>query len=217
MDPLSRAQALFTLQVDAYVAAGYADMTDFTEAQFRALLEPLRAGVDAAVAGGLDIGATPDHAPFAIVVTSRVVSPGPRVAALRAPGRDLPGAIDPGHRDSLDAYEAIPGLEAPDADAYLLLDVDRGDGFREITPDDAVGVLADRDRTPLTLDEGLSLAAVHPGAIEPDAGFLFAGSRHLRRVPGLWIAAGAPMLGWGGVATPDAWLGVASATSRVAA
>ena len=216
MDAVSHSQALFTSQVDAYVATGYHDRADLTEAEFRTRLEPLRAVLDRAVAAGLVLESSPDRAPFVVVITSRLLPPGARVAQLRVPGSDREGAIDPGHRDGLAAYRPIPDLRIPDADAYLLVDVDRGDTLREIAADDACNALASNARSPLTLDEGLSLAAVHPLALEADAGFLLAGSRHRRRVPALWVTAGGAMLGWGGVATPEAWLGVASAAARVA-
>ena len=216
MDNVSHAQALFTLQVDAYVATGYDDLADLTESEFRARLDPLRDVVDRAVADGLALESSADHVPFVVVVTSRLVPPGARIAQLRVPGSDREGAIDPGHRDGLAAYHPIPDLRLPDAEAYLLVDVDRGDTMREIAADDALSALAAGNRSPLTLDEGLSLATVHPLALEADAGFLLAGSRHRRCVPALWVTAGGAMLGWGGGATPEAWLGVASAAARVA-
>jgi len=217
MDALSHAQALFTRQVDAYVAAGYDERADLTESEFRRLLEPLRAVLDRAVAEGLGLELSPARLPFVVVVTSRLVPPGDRVAQLRVAGSDKEGTIDPGHRDGLAAYLPIPDLLLPDADAYLLVDVDRGDTLREIAANDAVSALAASGRSPLALDEGLSLAAVHPLALEPDAGFLLAGSRNRRRVPALWVTAGGATLGWGGGATPETWLGVASAAARVAA
>jgi hypothetical protein len=216
MDALSRAQALFTLHVDAYVAGGYDELADLTEAEFRQRLEPLRATLDRAVAGGLAVESSAEHLPFAVVVTSRLVPAVPRVAQLRVPGEDKAGTIDPGHRGDLHTYEPIAGLDVPDADAYLLIDVERGDTFREIAASDALHALAEQARSPLTLDEGLSLATVHPRALQADAGFLLAGSRHDRRVPALWVTAGRPVLGWGGEATPETWLGVASTGSRVA-
>jgi hypothetical protein len=217
MDAVSRSQGLFTSQVDACVAADYDELADLTESEFRARLEPLRAVVDRAVADGLTLESSADHVPFVVVVTSRLLPPGARVARLRVRGSDREGAIDPGHKDGLAAYRPIPGLPLPDAEAYLLVDVDRGDSLREIAADDALSALAANDRSPLTLDEGLSLAAVHPLALEINAGFLLAGSRYRRRVPALWVTAGGAMLGWGGRATPEAWLGVASASARDAA
>jgi hypothetical protein len=216
MDALTRAQALFTQQVDAYVAARYHDLADMTEAEFRGHLEPLRSGLDRAIADGLALEMGAEQVPFAVAVTSRLVEREARVPPLRAPGRDISGVADGGHRGKLDAYEDLGDLGIPDADAYLILDVDRGDTYREIAPDDALVSLAARSRSPLTLDEGLSLATVHPAVFEVDAGFLLAGSRHGLRVPALWVTAGTPMLGWGGGATPETWLGVASTASRVA-
>lgn len=216
MDALARAQALFTLQADAYVAAEYHHLADMTEAEFRGRLEPLRSALDRAIAGGLALATDPRRVPFTVAVTSRLVGRGARVPSLRVPGHDNPGVADRGHSGELDAYEDLGELDLPDADAYLLLDVDRGDTYREIAPDDALVSLAARSRSPLTIDEGLSLATVHPAVFEVDAGFLLAGSRHGLRVPALWVTAGTPMLGWGGGATPETWLGVASTASRVA-
>jgi hypothetical protein len=216
MDAVSHAQILFTRQVDAYVAAGYDDLADLTESEFRARLEPLRVVVDRSVADGLALESSADHVPFVLVVTSRLLPPEIRVPPLRVQGSAREGAIDPGHRDGLAAYRPISELRLPDAETYLLVDVDRGDALREIAADDASSALGAGHRSPLTLDEGLSFAAVHPLALEADAGFLLAGSRHRRRVPALWVTAGGAMLGWGGGATPEAWLGVASAAARVA-
>lgn len=216
MDALGRAQALFTLHVDAYVAGGYDELADLTEAEFRQRLEPLRGALDRAVSGGLAVESSAEHVPFAVVVSSRLIPAVSRVGQLRVPGEDKPGTVDPGHKGDLHLYEPIAGLDIPDADAYLLIDVERGDTFREIAASDALHALAAHGRSPLTLDEGISFATVHPRALEVDAGFLLAGSRHDRRVPALWVTAGRPVLGWGGEATPETWLGVASAASRVA-
>jgi hypothetical protein len=215
MDTLTRAQAVFTRQIDAYVDAGYDDLADLTESEFRDAVEPLRTALDRAVAEGLTVDASPDQVPFAVVVTGRILPPSVRAHALRVSGGDKPGAIDPGHVADVNGYSPASGIEIPDADSYLLLDVRRGDTFREIAADDAVRSLVRDGRTPLTLDEGISYATVHPAALEVDAGFLLAGSRSGKRVPALWVTAGAAMLGWGGESTPETWLGVASAARRV--
>jgi len=217
MDTLTRAQAAFTRQVDAYVEAGYDDLADLTESEFRDRIEPLRTAVDRAVAEGLVVDTTPDRLAFAVVVTAALLPPSVRAAALRVQGSVKPGIVDPGHLADVDRYAPAPGVEIPAGDAYLVIDASRGDTFREIAAEDAVRALVAADRTPLTLDEGLSFATVHPGVLEVDAGFLLAGSRSGKRVPALWVTAGAATLGWGGESTPETWLGVASAARRIAA
>ncbi len=108
MDTLTLAQSVFTHQADAYVEAGYHDITDLTESEFRDELEPLREVLDRAVADGLPMPVTAERIPFAIVVTSRLVAPSVRVAALHAPGSAKRGSIDPGHRAQVDAYAPLP-------------------------------------------------------------------------------------------------------------
>ena len=80
---------------------------------------------------------------------------------------------------------------------------------------DALSVIASRGRTPLTIDEGLSLATVFPELLVKNHCFMLAGStRGDKRVPALWISERAPKLGWCFQGVPHSWLGVASARGR---
>ena len=219
MDQLGAAQALFTKQVDAYVARRYPLLAELTEIDFRDRLEPLRRAVDHAVAAGLSVRKTTGRVPFVVVVTSRLLPAEVRVPGLVPEQSTTPGSLDPGWREGeLETFAPTPNLVIPERDAYLLLDVGRGDDYREITANDAVFDLGSHGRTALTLDEGVSLATVYPSTLERDAGFMLAGSRREDlRVPAIWVSAGAAKLGWGGAETPEAYLGIASAAARLAA
>jgi hypothetical protein len=116
----------------------------------------------------------------------------------------------------LATYEPLPELEVPGA-AYLLVDVDRGEEFCGVRPENALPVIRDRGRTPLTIDEGIAVVTHEPRLLEKNACFMLSGSRRQdRRVPALWISERAPKLGWCWDGNPHTWLGVASAGSRVA-
>ncbi len=57
-----------------------------------------------------------------------------------------------------------------------------------------------------------------PHVLERNRCFMLSGSRRGdRRVPAMWISAGAPKLGWCWDGNPHGWLGVASAAGRVSA
>ena len=100
---------------------------------------------------------------------------------------------------------------------YALVDVQRGTEFCGVPPQDALPVLLDRGRTPLTILEGITFVLLHPQALEKNACFMLSGSRRGdRRVPALWISGKAPKLGWCWDGNPHTWLGVASARARVA-
>ena len=99
---------------------------------------------------------------------------------------------------------------------YVALAVERGDEYRDVAPRDALPVIASRHRSPLTIDEGISLAAVAPHLLVKNHCFMLAGStRGDKRVPALWIAEKAPKLGWCFDGVPHSWLGVASAGNRI--
>lgn len=122
-------------------------------------------------------------------------------------------------------------LEVPDADLYVVTDIDRGDDLRNWSPDEAYPALTGRGRTPLTLSEGICWLLTHPEQLEPNHCFMTIGTRKRKangkldaRTPALWISGGtgrdgkerrgAPKLGWCWAGNRHTWLGFASATSR---
>ncbi|MFE9396513.1 DUF5701 family protein [Streptomyces flavidovirens] len=95
------------------------------------------------------------------------------------------------------------------------LDVDRGEEFCGVVPLGALEAVAGRDRTPLTIEEGVAFITQYPQALAKNKCFSLGGSRlGDRRVPALWISKGAPKLGWCWEGNPHTWLGLASAGDR---
>lgn len=201
------AAAEFDRQVDTLVAAGYPELTELAGPSFAALLEALRPAVLAAAGAGP--APTPGRLPFLLVVPARPA----RTVPLTALGGQ-PGQVSR-HLTDLDRF--IPVLPLPDAGAYAVLDVQRGEEFCGRVPDQAFAELAGRGRTPLTVEEGVALVTLSPGSLEKNKCFSLGGSRcGDRRVPALWISAKAPMLGWCWAGNPHSWLGVASCEARTA-
>lgn len=58
-----------------------------------------------------------------------------------------------------------------------MLDVERGAGTRNVAPDEAYGMLAEADRSPLTIAEGIALLTHHPEFLQPNHGFSLLASR----------------------------------------
>jgi hypothetical protein len=109
--------------------------------------------------------------------------------------------------DRVDGIATAPGCSG----------VERGDGYRGRPPSEALADLAARGRSPLTIAEGLAAVLVEPMLLERNHCFSLAGStRGDRRVPAVWISAGAPKLGWCWAGNPHDWLGLASCAARVA-
>jgi hypothetical protein len=206
----------FARQADAMVGLGYPRMAGLDEARFRALVEPLHITLADAVANGLDLTYSARHIPFVVVVSSAVIPAADRQVMTHLAGSDRPGVVDRNHGDEgLAPYGPIGGLDLPETPVYLLLDVERGEEFCGVRPQDALPAILDRRRTPLTIDEGVSLVTLFPDVLEKNKCFMLAGSRRGdKRVPAMWIADKAPKLGWCWDGNPHDWLGMASAAGR---
>jgi Family of unknown function (DUF5701) len=158
--------------------------------------------------------------PFVLVVTRELVSPYDAVPLLHLAGSTRPGRVDKNHSDGdLAGYHPVEGCEPPGS-TYLLLDVERGEEFCDVRPEDATETIRERGRTPITIDEGIALVTQVPPVLEKNKCFMLAGSRRAgiegdRRVPALWISERAPKLGWCWDGNPHTWLGTASAARRV--
>ena len=211
-------EAEFDRQVTVMLEAGYPRLAGVPAADFEAMMEPLRSCVhDRHVQGTAADG--PGAAAWLIVVSPSLIRAEELVALLRLPGSDRPGVVDRNHDgDPLAQYLPLPELGVPDAPAYVVFDVDRGDEFRSVRPRDAVPVIAGRGRTPLTIHEGLAFAMLQPASLERNHCYMLAGSRRAdKRVPALWISERAPKLGWCWEGNLHTWLGIASAGARIPA
>ncbi|MCD0483394.1 DUF5701 family protein [Streptacidiphilus sp. ASG 303] len=209
------AGAEFDRQLGVLVDRGYPEAAGVDASAFAAMLAPLR---EVAVARGA--GTAPPsggRVPFLLVVTRDLVPVEESVPRTTLAGKDRPGVVDRNYRDGdLARFAPAGGVVLPAGGAYLLLDVDRGEEFCGAVPDEAVEAVAARGRSPLTIEEGIALVTLHPGALEKNRCFSLGGSRcGDRRVPAVWISRGAPKLGWCWAGNPHTWLGMASAAARV--
>jgi hypothetical protein len=155
------------------------------------------------------------------VPTGPLDVPAALAAVVRA-GR--PGFVSADLAD-WERFAPIPGLEIP-ARPYRLVGVERGDEYRNTSPDEALPAILGRGRSPLTVAEGIAVLTVAPGLLEKNHCFMLLASRGAdRRVPALWISGGtgkdgrerkgAVKLGWCWAGNRHTWLGHASTLSRV--
>ncbi|MYT32952.1 MULTISPECIES: DUF5701 family protein [unclassified Streptomyces] len=122
-------------------------------------------------------------------------------------------------------------VELPDVPLYLVTDPDRGDHMANWSPKEALSALAEQDRTPLLLTEGIHWVLQQPTILERNRCFMTIGSRLRKasgaldaRTPAIWISNGtgrdgrerrnAPKVGWCWWGNRHTWLGFASATGR---
>jgi len=207
------AAAEFDHQVHTLLEKGYPALSGLTAARFAALVAPLRAVARDRAAGAP--APTPARVPFLLVISTDLV---PGEAAMTRTALGTRAGFADFAPDDLARFRTVDGLAVPTAGAYLAFDVDRGEEFRNVTPEKALLSIAERGRTPLTVAEGIAFITHHPDALEKNRCFSLAGSRAGdRRVPALWISQRAPKLGWCWAGNPHTWLGCASAGGRAGA
>ena len=198
----------FDRQSQTLVDAGYPALAGLDEAGFRALLEPLRRPSRAAASSA------PTRIPFAIVVSSALVSADRALPALHWKATTGWTELT---ADELATFCPTEGVAVPEAAVYLVTDVDTGQETVGVRARDALPAILGEGRTPLTIDEGVSLLALFPGILRERNAFFLPGSRcGDKRVTALWVSKGHPRLGWCWEGNPHTWLGSASAAGRLA-
>ena len=112
-------------------------------------------------------------------------------------------------------FVPIDGIEIPAGPSYLVEHVDTGHEFKNVSPNDALDVILERGRSPLTVEEGIALVAKHSEILRKNYCFSLPGSRcGDKRVPAIWISDGAAKVGWCWAGNPHTWLGNASCARR---
>jgi hypothetical protein len=198
----------FDRQLQTYLDAKYPVLAGIDENEFVELVEPLRDKASRAIAS------SPERIPFALVVTSRMVTADQALPTIH--WKSTTGWTEY-TADDLAGYRPIAGVVIPDHAAYLVTDIDTGKATLDVRAKDAVPLIEADGRTPLTVDEGVSLLALWPGILKDRNAFFLPGSRDAsKRVAALWVSKGHPRLGWCWEGNPHTWLGSASCGGRVA-
>ncbi|MCX5204074.1 DUF5701 family protein [Streptomyces sp. NBC_00237] len=205
----------FDRQLQTLLTKGYAPLADRTEAEFRELVEPLRAQVTKRV--GSMTAAEAGRVPFLLVVTRELVAIEESIPLTTLAGKDKPGVIERFYKPGeLEQFVTVKEMGAPEALVYVVFDVERGEEFCSVVPRDAMQTVASRERTGITMEEGIALLTLFPEVLVKNKCYSLSGTRRPKdkRVPAIWISKGAPKLGWCWEGNPHTWLGLASAGDR---
>ena len=199
-------------QVERLIAAGVHDLAGLSAGELRA--------------------SVPDRsAPGSLLVISPARVPASALAPLLS--RDGHAGFVVSDMQDVDDFLPIETATPPAGAVYLVHGLDRGDGMRNWSPDEALPALASAGRSPLTLVEGLHWLLQQPGVLERNSCFMTIGSRLRKpdgsldaRTPAIWISNGtgrdgaarrnAPKVGWCWAGNRHTWLGFASAAARTA-
>ncbi len=203
--PVADLRSEFDRQLATLLDAGHAEFGGLSPEDFAAEREPLRR--KAAEPAGPD----GSRIPFVLVVNG--VPPQHAIGQVELRGR---AGFTTMEADDLKRFTPIPAVQLPHGSAYLITDVDTGRATLDMTPEDGLEMIVREGRSPLTLDEGLSLVTQLPDVLTSMNCFEMVGSRcGDRRVTGLWVSKdGRPRLGWCWAGNPHTWLGMASCGGR---
>lgn len=109
-------------------------------------------------------------------------------------------------------------IDIPKSNVYLLADIDRGKDNINLAPIEAIELIKNSKRTPLTIDEGVAIITQFPNFLMKNNCFSLLASRtgKDKRVPAIWInQKREPNLGWCWDGNPHTWLGSASCRIRL--
>lgn len=216
----------FDRQIHTLMEKDYPALAGLTEDAFVRSVEPLRAAVlmragefSHAAPAGAGTVQEPGRVPFVVVIGREMVPVERSVAATTLTRRNGQGFIDRNFgAEEIERFLPVTGLGMPSGGAHVLFDVQRGEEFCGVVPNEAMETIASRGRTPLTIEEGIALITQFPWILATNKCFSLGGSRcGDRRVPALWISKNAPKLGWCWAGNPHSWLGMASAGGRAGA
>lgn len=196
-------------QIERLVGLGYPGLLGCPAEEFRHSLQGLTEHVPAGAAV-----ADVRRGTFGFVVVVHAKS-APAARTLPLVKRQGHVAVERLFPRSPDFFKPTPSVSIPAGDAYLLLDVDRGNETLNAVPLEAEQRLGDEGRSPLTLEEGIAVLTQCPDFLQPNHCFMMLGSRgDDKRVPALWLSGKQPKLGWCWQGNPHTWLGFASCRAR---
>lgn len=203
----------FDRQVNNLLQKGYPEDADVAAEEFLKHIDPLKARLGELVLPGIDL--ENGQLPFVIVVKSDWVTAEKSMSLVERAGKKGVTKMYP--RVPKD-FQTIDGVSIPDGLAYLLVDIDRGKGSINIIPGEALRIIRNGNRSPLTIDEGVAIVTHYPEFLVKNNCFSLLASRYSgdKRVPAIWInSERRPNLGWCWEGNPHTWLGSASCGSRV--
>lgn len=203
----------FDRQVQTLLDKEYPAATGLSSDDFQHLIAPLRQHIQHLSSPEVNI--EQGQLPFVIVIRSTLISVSEAMERVERQGK--PGITRLFPREPED-FRPIDTMIIPDAAVYLLVDIDRGKTNINLPPVEAMPMIANAGRSPLTIDEGIAIVTHYPDFLMKNNCFSLLASRHSsdKRVPAIWINANKqPNLGWCWDGNPHTWLGSASCANRL--
>lgn len=205
--------AEFDRQVATLKEKGYPTITKLPDDSFHRQLEILRSRLPKSI--GTPYDTEQGSIPLVLVVKT---TPESTEQAMAATKKDGHAGITKLFPHSPTDFKTMPEVIMPSSDVYVLVDVDRGRESINLPPSQALRLIKESSRSPLTIDEGIAIVTQFPEFLKKNNCFSLLASRLEKgqAVPAIWInGQRQPNLGWCWDGNPHTWLGSASAGSRI--
>lgn len=203
----------FDRQVTNLNIKGYSEVFNLSEQEFLNYINPLRENLEKLNVPSVDF--INGSLPFVIVVKTDLIS---AEVAMSLTEKDGIGGVTILRPHTSENFRTTDDINIPRGVAYLLVNIDRGKDTINLPPSEALKIIKETGRSPLTIEEGIAIITHFPAFLIKNNCFSLLGSRTGKdqRVPAIWINGNkAPNLGWCWDGNPHTWLGSASCMSRI--
>ncbi len=203
----------FDRQVENLIRKGYPKFAKLTKVKFKELLSPLKIQLKQISKTDLDLEY--GTLPFAIVIKNELVDIEKAMFLTRYGNQN--GVVKMSPSSPMD-FKTVLTVQIPDNVAYLLVGIDRGKDTLNVRPEDALKTILSKNRSPLTIEEGMAVLTQYPDCLLKNNCFSLLASRipESQQVPAIWINGQKQAnLGWCWDRNPHTWIGSASCGNRL--
>lgn len=203
----------FDRQVENLVSKGYSKAANLDEETFLQKVKSLEIKLENLTFPAFDV--EKGLLPFVVVVKNSLIPAEKMMGLVEKNGKNGVTVLRPVNSQE---FKLIVEVSIPENELYLLVDIDRGRGNINLPPKEAMKIIKDNHRSPLTIDEGIAIVTHFPEFLIKNNCFSLLASRTGtdQRVPAIWInSKKEPNLGWCWDGNPHTWLGSASCMRRV--
>lgn len=203
----------FDRQLENLIVKEYPKLAKLDENEFRLMVLPLRNKLSDFQLPEVDL----DNGtlPFVIVIKQELISAEEMMSLVKKDNKNGVTILRPHTSEN---FKTIDDVKIPNNQVYLLLDINRGKSNINLPPSEAMKLIKNEGKSPLTIDEGIAIVTQFPEFLIKNNCFSLLASRTGKdqRVPAIWInGKKEPNLGWCWDGNPHTWLGSASCSNRI--
>ncbi len=147
----------FDYQVNNLLQKQYPQAAGISPDEFVKQIEPLRNKLEKLIAPQKDL--ENGKLPFVIVITNELIDSEKTMSLVERDGKKGVTILRPHTSQN---FRTIKEVNIPNKKVYLLVDIDRGKENSNLPPNEAMKLIKNANRSPLTIDEGIAIVTQFP-------------------------------------------------------